>query len=387
MAITWRNIDAPNFSGAQQGIAAASNTFDKAVSGLADIGQRQQDIATANAATQSTNALTNLKSNILEGTQTSEQFDAFDFAGVAAQQQGLSAKDKSAAFDYFAGREQDVLNQEAKELGMQSDKLNIKSQQNALAKEAKQLDKDRYLESAQLRITGMLQDGMTMEQIKSSMGDELAKGKYATDVYSYMDKVDKARSGLTFQQQKQADHLNLVAKTNYESGIADLDMRAKNLDQLYPVDQKLTPTMEVKSLSDTLRYAATNAPEQGWYPSWDSRAGAEGEELRDYINEDIEDVTESMQTLLKDPKYTIPPQAIQLAVEAMGIDDSKEMNTDTLKLTILDYAKRMRQNDVNIKKKMEANTKIRDDKKALTKTYQDTSFNIYDNVKNLTPKP
>lgn len=368
MPITWRNVDAPSFTGVQQGLEAAGQSFQRALGTLGGMAEQQRDLNIQEQQKQRSDQTQAAIEALSAAAQDVESYDKLNFADTVKQFGDIN---REKAFKFYEGLEDDLYKDQKQKLEF-----------NRLANQA---DKEEYLNSATTAITDAYAKGFSSEEIKKTILPNLAKGKYSSDVYGVFNRLDKERNSLTVQQQRQYDFLNQEADSNYANVVGSLDAEQQQVTQQYPVDDTLTPKQEVQSISETKSYMSKVAPKEGLV-RWGTRGGGEGIYLHEVLDEDIKRATRKIKAQLPEDQrsgYELNPQAIQMAVEAMPISEDGEMDTSKLYDTILDYERRIRQNERNRTTRAALIADIVKRKQDAAKQHRDTLYSNMQSVKNL----
>ena len=425
MPITWRNIEAPDFRGVQQGMAAAGQGLQDALGNLGAIANTQRDQMIANTVKQrGLNTQAALEA-ITQATPTLDAWGNVNFDETVGQFGDINRADVWSAFQ----NRDDILRQEA------LDNLNLTAKQQAidiadaqegragekhtselataalgrqttrqnqnikLTQEAERLDLKSAKDEFNTSMVDYLSKGGTIEDFRTKVMPGLmqdAEGKptkltkYATELETELANYDTKVSNLTTRQRAEADFITQNATEQHNIELATLDNQEQTFNAANPVAPLPTPSQEISTLGEVYNYIGKVAPEQGWwYPSWDGRGGAEGQELVNIIKKDVRDVSGDVYTELSKegfdlPKnYTLPPEVVQAAVESMQVGDDKEMNTEQFKQVLLDFGKIHFKNQINIDKQAE-NRKNNAEKRAnLSKSFRETIYNTPDVVRNL----
>lgn len=301
MAITWRNIDAPDFSQASNMLARAGNAFQGALASVGDITEQQEDILASEKAANTQQALEAIQS--IKDIDTYNNTSMEDLIGKFGSQ-----VNRKEVFNAFTGRDEQIWS-EQDALQQRTDKQTLREMAGIT---------DNYISEGKL-------GGKSEEQIKDGFEALIAnkpahiKAQLRTQ---FSDQL-KWENTLTPEAQRLYD---IQAKKLQ----AEYDLIDRNTTEMIQEQQAIigqNPMAKISAVDAELsiaEYVNKYAPDQ-FELDWNSY---EGDDIVDAISDvKSKDVLNILNSRLGkgQPKFTsIPEQAIEFAIKtAIRTTDNK----------------------------------------------------------------
>lgn len=195
------------------------------------------------------------------------------------------------------------------------------------------------------------------------------------EAFAAQDRTIRSKQEFTPDEALSFDLIKGAADQELQIGLGNIQNQQGQLSQMFPVDPSLTPIQEVTSLADSQKYINENTDTSlmdNWFIG--------GKELsRERATKEfpkiIKEAHEQFLNQLPEgsrAQYGKPnAKAAQLALEAMMLSGDDEIVFEDLGKTYLDYASRMRQNDINKSKQNMLQNTLQKQSNQLQRNYQD----------------